>query len=309
MSGSEALGRSIHVVRTPLLLAAALVALATSCAPAAVPSLVAPALAVSGGFGLPSNGAIAAPGEPVLSPDGVYVPTSLDRHHPVPVLLALHGMGGSGGRIEERLAACAEQNGWVLIAPTMAYRDYMDPDQVRLDDGQDLPRVRDLINAAEARLADQGLRFEDGLLVYGFSRGGQLAHRFALFYPDQVTGVAALSAGSYTLPRTELAFPFGVADLSDYAGHAFDAQSLAGKPFWVGVGADDTQADQVPRRWDPFIGSTRVERARRFSEALQQLGADVQLNVFSGAGHEETALMRQRACAFLAGLTPVHARV
>jgi predicted esterase len=265
--------------------------------------------ATSGGFGLPSDTAVPAPGEPVVTPDGLYLPSTLDTDRPIPVLLALHGMGGNGARIEERLAGCAEQNGWLLIAPSMAYRDYMDPDQVRLDEQQDLPRVRNLVATVEARLSEQGLHFEERLLVYGFSRGAQLAHRFALFYPDLVAGIASLSAGSYTLPRPELAFPFGVADLTTYAGHPFDAQSLTGKPFWIGVGADDVQPEQVPRRWDPFIGSTRVERARRFSEALQQVGADVQLNVFSGAGHEETALMRQRACAFFGTLTPVHARL
>jgi predicted esterase len=260
------------------------------------------------GPGLPLGGAAAAPGRPVLTADGVFIPASVDPERPVPMLLALHGMGGNGGRIAARLASCAEQNGWVLIAPTFAYRDYMDLDQVRQDDREDLPRLLDLIDDVESRLADQGLQVDDDLFVYGFSRGGQLAHRFAFFYPDRVAGVASLSAGSYTLPRPELDFPFGVADLRDYVGHAFDPEALTGKPFWVGVGASDTQAEQVPRRFDPFIGPTRLERATRFSDALQQLGANVQLNVFSGAGHEETALMRQRACAFFSGLTPVHGR-
>ena len=238
----------------------------------------------------------------------MFIPANIDRSQPVPILLALHGMGGTGGRIAERLASCAEQNGWVLIAPTFAYRDYMDLDQVRQDDREDLPRLLNLVEQVETQLAEQGIQAGDDLFVYGFSRGGQIAHRFAFFYPDRVAGVAALSAGSYTLPRPELAFPFGVADLQDYAGHAFEPQDLSGTGFWVGVGASDTQAEQVPRRFDPFIGPTRLERASRFVEGMQQMGLNVQLNVFSGAGHEETALMRQRACAFLSGLTPVRAR-
>jgi pimeloyl-ACP methyl ester carboxylesterase len=261
-----------------------------------------------GGLGLPLGGAVAAPGRPVLTAEGVFIPASVDPDRPVPVLLALHGMGGNGGRITQRLASCAEQNGWVLIAPTFAYRDYMDLDQVRQDDREDLPGLLDLVDQVETQLGKQGIQAGDDLFVYGFSRGGQLGHRFAFFYPDRVAGVASLSAGSYTLPRPELAFPFGVADLQEYAGHAFDAQDLSGTGFWVGVGSADTQADQVPHRFDPFIGPTRLERATRFSEAMQQVGLSVQLNVFSGVGHDETALMRQRACAFLSGLTPVRAR-
>jgi predicted esterase len=259
------------------------------------------------GLSLPLGGAAASPGKPVVANDGVFIPDTIDRARPVPVLLALHGMGGTGGRIAERLAACAEQNGWVLVAPTFAYRDYMDVDQVRQDEREDLPRLLSLIDQFEGQLANQGIQPDDDLFVYGFSRGGQLAHRFTFFYPDRVAGVASLSAGSYTLPRPELRFPFGVADLQDYAGHPFDPQGLLGKPFWVGVGSADTDAEQVPRRFDPFIGPTRLERANRFSDALQQAGANVQLNVFSGAGHDETALMRQRACAFFSTLTPVRA--
>jgi predicted esterase len=252
----------------------------------------------------------------VLAADGLYVPPALvassaeaNRDQTVPALLALHGMGGSGGPLASRLLGCAQQNGWVLIAPSLAYRDYMDAEQVRLDDREDLPRLVNLVDAVRDGLFEQyGLRLDEELLVYGFSRGGQLAHRFAFFYPDRVAGVASLSAGAYTLPRPELAFPFGVADLAQYAGHPFDAQQLAGMPFWVGVGQADTDAAQVPRRWDPYIGQTRLERARRFSTALQQAGASVQLNVFAGVGHEETALMRERACAFFSGLTPIHSR-
>jgi predicted esterase len=295
-----------------LLIAALVVAVTTSCAPTTLPLLPVVASAQSLGptsaLGLPLGGPAATPGRPVLSADGVFIPATIDTSQPVPILLALHGMGGTGARIAERLAACAEQNGWVLIAPTFAYRDYMDLDQVRQDDREDLPRLLNIIDQVETHLAQQGIQADDDLFVYGFSRGGQLAHRFAFFYPDRVAGVASLSAGSYTLPRSELAFPFGVGDLQDYVGHGFDPQDLSGTAFWVGVGSADTHAEQVPRKFDPFIGPTRLERATRFSQAMQQVGLNVQLNVFSGVEHDETALMRQRACAFLSGLTPVRAR-
>ncbi len=257
----------------------------------------------------------ATPGNPVLGPGGVFVPATVDASRPVPVLLALHGMGGSGARIAQRLAPCAERNGWVLVAPTLAYRDYMDPEQVRLDEQQDLPRLREIIESLPGRLGS--LRLDERILVYGFSRGGQVAQRLALFYPQQVAGVAVLAAGSYTLPaatvrvgheETPLKFPFGVADLADYAGRPFDPRSLAGLPFWIGVGAADTAVSQVPPSWSPYLGSTRRARAWRVAELLRGVGADVTLNVFAGVGHEETGLMRARACAFLAAQAPLHDR-
>jgi hypothetical protein len=105
-----------------------------------------------------------------------------------------------------------------------------------------------------------------------------------------------------------LRFPFGVADLDRYTGHPFDPASIVGKPFWIGVGANDTSADQVPRAWDTLLGRTRLERATRFTDELRNAGAVAALNVFAGAGHEDTDLMHQRACEFLTSLTPVRGR-
>jgi pimeloyl-ACP methyl ester carboxylesterase len=295
-----------------------MVALATSCAPAAAP------LAPWVSLGPPSVSArirplistgLATPGRPVLEEGGLRIPSNPQPDRPVPVLLALHGANGSGPRLADRLAGCAERNGWLLVAPTLSYRNYMDSEQLRIDEQQHLPRLRELLASVRARLSL--LPVASGEFVYGFSRGGQLAHRMALFYPDDVAGVAVVAAGTYTVPRLTstagrwsqpLRFPFGVADLERYAGHRFDPAAFAGKPFWIGVGAQDTVAEQVPRGWDPLLGRTRLERAAHFAEELRGLGADVSLNVFSDTAHDETALMRERACDYLTSLTPVRAR-
>jgi pimeloyl-ACP methyl ester carboxylesterase len=296
-------------------LIAVLLGLATSCLPSAPPSRPAPVPTPTAQMPAPPVGDTApTPGHPVLSADGLRVPSQLDPARPLPVLLALHGMGGTGPRIARRLEECAARHGWLLVAPSIAYRDHLDPEQIRLDGQENLPRLRALLGALPDRL---GVRLAEKILVYGFSRGGQMAHRLALFYPETVAGVAVVAAGSYTLPwhtslrgglDQPLPFPFGVADLQRYAGRPFDARALRGVPFWVGVGATDTAREQVPRPWDPYVGSTRLERAKRFSRALQGLGAAVSLDVFSGAGHEETGAMRSRACEFLARHAPARAR-
>jgi S-formylglutathione hydrolase FrmB len=245
--------------------------------------------------------AVATPGRPVLDQAGLYIPPSLDPSRPVQLLVVLHGQGGTGPAIVERLRPCADEHGWVMVAPTMAYRDYMDAEQVRLDGQQNIPSVHSLLQQVrQQQMSD--MPFQDRLLVYGFSRGGQMAHRLAMFYPDEIEAVATVSAGSYTLPRSslELTFPYGVADLVTYRGDEFDAERFVRIPFWVGVGGADTIAAETARAWDRFEGSTRVDRARHFADALTQLGSQVSLNIFGGIGHEETAAMRANACSFLA---------
>ena len=128
-----------------------------------------------------------------------------------------------------------------------------------------------------------------------------MAHRFTLAYPQEVAAVAALSAGSYTLPEDEdpahapLHFPFGVADLEAIGGAPFDRAAFTRVPVWIGVGGADTNPADTARAWDQYEGRTRVERAETFAEQLQARGASVSLHIFGGAGHEETGTMRAQA--------------
>jgi poly(3-hydroxybutyrate) depolymerase len=260
---------------------------------------------------VPTSTTEAAPGRPALTPEGLYVPSALDRSRPVPILLALHGFSGSGTGIAARLRGCADQYGWLLVAPTMVYRDYFDPQQLREDAQDNLPRVHAMLESVRAGVT--GLELAPELLVYGFSRGAQMAHRFSMTYPREVAAVAALSAGSYTLPNAEdatgraLTFPFGTADLAGLGLQPFDQAAFGRIPVWVGVGGSDANPTDTSRAWDAYEGSTRVERARAFVDDLVHLGQRAELHVFSGVGHEETSAMRAAACAFLdSGHAPVH---
>src|SRR5581483_5075270 len=91
----------------------------------------------------------------------------------------------------------AAQNGWILVAPTFHYRDNFNPDSVLQDDTQLIPRLKQYLDELPART---GLPIRPRVLLYGFSRGGQIVHRFAEFYPDRTLAVALFAAGTYTLP-------------------------------------------------------------------------------------------------------------
>ena len=235
----------------------------------------------------------------------VHVPPRAEALQPLTVLLVLHGMGGNGPDMARDLVADADRNGWVLVAPTIAYRDWRDPEQVREDASENLPALKSLLEEMPART---GLALEPRALVYGFSRGGQAAHRLALFYPDSVRRVATFSCGTYTLPaervrrggaEVPLEFPYGVGDLARYQGEPFDPAAVRDVAFWLGVGGGDNQPGDVPRQWDPYIGTNRVDRAQAFATALAQLDVPTTLTVFPGAGHEISPEMQARAVAFL----------
>ena len=234
-------------------------------------------------------------------PTYTFVPPPSSNGQPVRLMVALHGMGGSGADMATMLGPLAAQQGWAILAPTMPYRDYRDPELVRRD-GELLPRLRSLIDALPART---GLTFQQRVVFFGFSRGSQEAIRFSLMFPDYTLGVAGLSAGSYTLPTTTAAdgralkYPFGTADVDTICGQKFDAAATQKIAYWIGVGGSDTKVEDVPRQWDQFVGINRVERAKRYVEILQQFGARANLEVFPNAGHEVTGAMQEHAIQFL----------
>jgi pimeloyl-ACP methyl ester carboxylesterase len=291
--GETVLGKRLYGVLAGIMLALP----AAHCAPRAVTTAMARPLA--GHFTVDRA---------ELLPYFLYVPSNASPTQTVRVLVALHGMGADGHSFASQLIPLAEQYGVVLVGPTFQYGDWRDPDQVRREGAVFLPQLKALIDELPART---GLQVAPRIMVYGFSRGAQAAHRFAVFYPQAVQAVAAFSAGTYTLPEINappgpgsrqlpFAFPFGVADLDQYTGRPFDLPALRQVRFLVGVGAMDNQPDGLPRQWDPYLGRTRLERATNYSQVLRDCGVSARLVVIPNTGHVESNEMRTRAVAFLA---------
>lgn len=240
----------------------------------------------------------------------VYVPPgALDRPEPLQVVFALHGVGDEGKRFCQGFLNAADRNGWVVIAPTFKYRNWMDPTTVAEDDVALTAALDDMLDSVPTRLGHPVRR---RALLMGFSRGAQLAHRFALAYPDRTRAVVAVSAGTYTYPgkvfatggaERPLAFPYGTADLEARTGHPIDAQLLAGIPFWIAVGGADSNPQDVPRQWDALFGETRIQRATTFAKTLVAVGVPASLTVFPGVGHGLAPEMLRGAAAFLEEVT------
>jgi predicted esterase len=237
----------------------------------------------------------------------VHIPPRIDGR--LEVLVALHGMGGEGHAFCQSLLGRTDGERWVVVAPTFGYGDWRDPAQItREESTRFIPRLHQFLEELPART---GLDLEPRVALFGFSRGAQLAERFAMVYPEQTQGVAMMSAGTYTLPwnaadvagrAVQLTYPFGTADLSERFGRPFDAAALQRVPFWIGVGAEDRNPADLPRQWDPYLGNTRVARAENMAAQLAALGVPVQLNVFPGVGHALTDEVGTGAMDFIATL-------
>jgi pimeloyl-ACP methyl ester carboxylesterase len=147
-------------------------------------------------------------------------------------------------------------------------------------------RVDDSLVEAVDWVSWHGPRPVGRVAVLGFSRGAQSAHRFAMRHPDRITALVALSAGTYTMPTSTAAYPFGMgAFSSNNHGKEFDAICFARLHAFVGVGRDDDVDGDVVREWDAVGGTNRLERAMRFADALRTMRLDVEFQIFPGVGH------------------------
>jgi predicted esterase len=256
-------------------------------------------------------GAQAAPADAPASPTAsfdpsaafVHVPASVrESSRPVQVVFAFHGMGGEGAGFAQAIVGEADRAGWVVVAPTFSYGNWRDPAAVANDD---IALTRALVEMLDRLPERLGRPVEPRAIVLGFSRGAQLAHRFAETYPDRTRAAIVCSAGTYTVPAasdargTPLPFPFGTADLVARSGHPVEAGALAAVQFWVAVGARDNNPADVPRQWDALVGTNRVERAGTFVRLLKSAGVTASLTVFPNTGHELSAEMVRGAAAFL----------
>ena len=244
----------------------------------------------------------------------IYIPSNAGQFQPVQVLVTLHGMGGDGASFCQGVLATAERNGWIVVAPTFSYQDYRNPDLVLQDDLTFLPRLLGTIDSIPQRT---GLATRQKALLYGHSRGGQAAHRFATYFPDRTLGVAALSAGSYTLPLQTmlvggesrvLPLPYGVATMRRHLGHDFAGDAFKQIAFRIAIGGRDSNPHDTPRAWDPYLGRSRVERAAAYAKALQDMGVQADLAVYPDADHGVSARMLRESIAFLEGIVASNAR-
>jgi pimeloyl-ACP methyl ester carboxylesterase len=212
----------------------------------------------------------------------LHVPPDFSPHH-LRILIALHGMGDQGDHFAADLVPFAEADHWVVIAPTIVYGNNFDADQVRRED---LALCDQLAATLDELSATLDLPDPPRAYLLGFSRCAQLAHHFALLYPENVRAVAVFSAGAYALPQdpmpatpfaSQLPFPYGIGDLQETRGPLWHWDAFRDVAFWAGVGGADTREGDVSRTFDDIEGKTRVTRAMVFRDALESAGVAVHL--------------------------------
>lgn len=191
-----------------------------------------------------------------------------------PVLVAVHGISRNAAEIAMRFARHPAFAGTTIIAPLFTREGFGKYQQLEArKDGQTRADTA-LLALLDALAPEIGYK-PARVLLFGFSGGAQMAHRFAMFHPGRVERLCVVSAGWYAMPDPALAWPYGI---GDGAGAPVVGTDFLDIPTTVIVGNRDTRVDASVRQ-DPEIlehqGRNRLRRARTYVRAVTAYAASL----------------------------------
>ncbi len=209
-----------------------------------------------------------------------------------PLLVCVHGISRNAEEHMRHFAPLAQRHGVVVVAPLFP--------QPEFGDYQRLGRAGHGMRADVALheiLADAQRRTgvaADRVHLFGHSGGGQFVHRYVMANPAGVARFVISAAGWYTHPDPDRPFPLGIGPTPLLPDLDFDPDAFLRVAGCVLVGERDTRRGRALRTTplvDAMQGTTRLERARRWAEAMNReaarrgLPSPVDLQVLPRAGH------------------------
>ena len=196
-----------------------------------------------------------------------YTPARCDLTRPP--LVCIHGISRNALEHVYAFRQQADDMGFPVVAPIFdraAYRGYQ---TLGARSGWNALAAFDLL--LDEITAEFGAR---AVNLFGFSGGGQFAHRFAMARPARVGAFAIASAGWYTFPSASARYPRGLAGDGPVRG---DAGGFLSIPMLVAVGSSDVDRDATLRQGkkiDAQQGRDRVARAKNWTVAVNEAARD-----------------------------------
>ncbi|MFC0199247.1 alpha/beta fold hydrolase [Paracoccus rhizosphaerae] len=183
-------------------------------------------------------------------------------------LVVLHGISRNAAELAALFAPEAERSGRTVVVPH--FRRSLWPLFQRPCRAA-RPDLALLALLSELRGLDPDLAGRVDL--FGHSGRAQLAHRFAMLYPQRVGRLNLAAAGWYCLPDGSMPFPYGLGaaeapkDAVWQRRHAAPLDRYLSLDVSVFVGTKDVDRDDTLRQTpllDDIQGPTRLVRAERF---------------------------------------------
>lgn len=171
-----------------------------------------------------------------------------------------------------------------------------------------------MIADAQERLAKEGIKTENRVLMQGYSASGMFVNRFVFLHPNLVKAAIVGAPGGWPIAPIavsggkKLTFPAGISDLKQVTGKKFDLKAVKNVPLFMILGGVDTN-DAVPmgdaydkRESDIVIelfGKTPVERFPRSELLYKEAGLNAEFKLYPNTPHQMSKEMRDDQIVFL----------
>ena len=170
-----------------------------------------------------------------------------------------------------------------------------------------------MIDDARERLRVDGLRFDERVMMYGFSAAAMFTNRFTMLRLDRVKAAAFGSPGGWAMaPITSwkgkaLRYPIGTADIETVTGKKLDLERLKKVPLFLFMGAEDTNDSVIYR--DSYeqedqdlifnlFGKTLIERWPVTEAIYKDNLPSATLKLYPNVGHSVTKEIVSDVTAF-----------
>jgi dienelactone hydrolase len=170
-----------------------------------------------------------------------------------------------------------------------------------------------MIKDARVRLRKEKLKFDERVLMLGFSASGMFANRFTFIHPKYIKAAAIGSPGGWAIAPTAsvnektLRYPIGINDFKSITGEKLDLKNLRKVPLFMFLGDQDDNdsvifRDSYEKEDEDLIfelfGKTPVERWDDSKKIYQDSQLNAEFRLYPNVKHTITKEMFDDIFAF-----------
>lgn len=218
----------------------------------------------------------------------LYVPSELDRSRPVPLVLVLHGAGGTGRRLAPavKFEALADQKRFIVVYP--------DGYEKHWNDGRGIPEWTSHIKDVDdvgflSALIDKLIATQNAdphrVYVTGISNGGLMSHRLGCELAGKVAAIAPV-VRTFTTKMAEGCRPSRPIPVLMFFGTADRQVPFEGGIQKMGSAATPVlSARETIEKWASLDGCPLKPPLADKVELQCSQGSEVVAYILEGAGH------------------------
>jgi poly(3-hydroxybutyrate) depolymerase len=210
-----------------------------------------------------------------------------------PLIVVQHGTARTAARYRDTFREFCDEHRCVVMAPLFP-AGISSPDDLHSFKFLALGDLRfdlillGMVDEVAGRFPVRGDKF----LMYGFSGGGQFAHRFLYLHPQRLHAITIGAPGRITQLDDSLPWWLGTGGMAGIFGQTPDVEAIRAVDIQLVVGGNDTETWEIDNPGDSnwmdgveLTGNTRIERLHTLERNFAANGVSARFDTVPGVGH------------------------